>query len=61
MVDTKTADKGIGSGAVLPTLNHGGPGRAGAGTELGGVRGLDFYTQRCAVQGNGPLMARLLG
>lgn len=61
VVDTKTADKGIGSGAVLPTLNHGGPGRAGAGTELGGVRGLDFYTQRCAVQGNGPLMARLLG
>ncbi|MFN3200418.1 MAG: 3,4-dehydroadipyl-CoA semialdehyde dehydrogenase [Bradymonadia bacterium] len=61
VVDAKTAAKGFGSGAVLPTLIHGGPGRAGAGCELGGVRGLEFYTQRCVVQGNGPLIARLLG
>ena len=38
-------------GAVLPQMIHGGPGRAGAGEELGGLRGLEFYTQRTALQG----------
>jgi 3,4-dehydroadipyl-CoA semialdehyde dehydrogenase len=36
---------------VLPQMVHGGPGRAGGGEELGGLRGLDFYTQRVALQG----------
>ena len=44
-----------------PGLNHGGPGRAGGGSELGGRRGMEFYTQRTVVQGNGPLLARFLG
>lgn len=61
MVDEKMADKAFSPGMVLPGLNHGGPGRAGGGNELGGTRGLDFYTQRTAVQGNGPLLARFLG
>jgi oxepin-CoA hydrolase/3-oxo-5,6-dehydrosuberyl-CoA semialdehyde dehydrogenase len=60
-VDEKIADKAFSPGMVLPGLNHGGPGRAGGGNELGGTRGLDFYTQRTAVQGNGPLLARFLG
>jgi 3,4-dehydroadipyl-CoA semialdehyde dehydrogenase len=47
----KVAETGTGSGVVLPSLVHGGPGRAGGGEELGGLRGLDFYTQRTAVQG----------
>jgi oxepin-CoA hydrolase/3-oxo-5,6-dehydrosuberyl-CoA semialdehyde dehydrogenase len=40
-----------GPGTVLPGLVHGGPGRAGSGEELGGVRGLHHYMQRTAVQG----------
>ena len=35
--------------------------RAGGGNELGGTRGLDFYTQRTAVQGNGPLLHQQFG
>lgn len=49
-----------GPGTVLPQLNHGGPGRAGDGHELGGVRGLEFYMQRCAVQGYKPTVEGLL-
>jgi oxepin-CoA hydrolase/3-oxo-5,6-dehydrosuberyl-CoA semialdehyde dehydrogenase len=47
----KVADHSPGPGTVLPQMTHGGPGRAGAGEELGGSRGLDFYLQRTAVQG----------
>ncbi len=44
----------------MPQMLHGGPGRAGGGEELGGTRGMGLYQQRCAVQGNGPLLAKLL-
>jgi len=47
----KVAETGTGSGVVLPSMVHGGPGRAGGGEELGGLRGLNFYMQRTAVQG----------
>ncbi len=43
--------QGMGSGLVLPQSRHGGPGRAGGGSELGGLRGLELYTQLVAVQG----------
>jgi len=46
---------------VLPSCIHGGPGRAGGGEELGGQRGLSFYTQRVALQGDRPLLDRILG
>jgi SAM-dependent methyltransferase len=49
-----------GPGTVLPQLNHGGPGRAGDGHELGGVRGMEFYMQRCAIQGYKPTVEGLL-
>ncbi|WP_034411531.1 3,4-dehydroadipyl-CoA semialdehyde dehydrogenase [Derxia gummosa] len=39
-----------GHGNVMPQSLHGGPGRAGGGEELGGLRGLGFYHRRCAVQ-----------
>jgi len=45
------AEHGTGPGTVLPSLVHGGPGRAGGGEELGGLRGLSFWMQRAAVQG----------
>jgi 3,4-dehydroadipyl-CoA semialdehyde dehydrogenase len=61
VVDKKVADTATGHGMVLPQLNHGGPGRAGGGAELGALRGLQFYMQRSAVQGNKALIERLLG
>jgi oxepin-CoA hydrolase/3-oxo-5,6-dehydrosuberyl-CoA semialdehyde dehydrogenase len=45
-----------GPGTVFPQLLHGGPGRAGGGEELGGLRGLTGYMQRAALQGFGPLV-----
>jgi oxepin-CoA hydrolase/3-oxo-5,6-dehydrosuberyl-CoA semialdehyde dehydrogenase len=46
----------LGPGTVLPGLLHGGPGRAGGGEELGGLRGMSLYLQRAALQGFGPLI-----
>jgi oxepin-CoA hydrolase/3-oxo-5,6-dehydrosuberyl-CoA semialdehyde dehydrogenase len=46
----------FGPGTVLPSLLHGGPGRAGGGEELGGLRGMGLYLQRTALQGFGPLI-----
>jgi oxepin-CoA hydrolase/3-oxo-5,6-dehydrosuberyl-CoA semialdehyde dehydrogenase len=57
----KITEDSIGSGAVLPQLVHGGPGRAGGGEELGGLRGLHHYMQRTAVQGYRPLLEKVLG
>ena len=44
---------------MLPQLVHGGPGHAGGGEELGGLRGLQFYSQRVAVQGERALLDAL--
>lgn len=57
----KIADQSISPGMVLPSCVHGGPGRAGGGEELGGLRGLDFYLQRTAVQGDRAILDRVLG
>ncbi len=46
------ADESTGHGSPLPHLIHGGPGRAGGGEEMGGVRGIKHYMQRTAVQGS---------
>lgn len=48
-------------GLVLPMSIHGGPGRAGGGEELGGLRGLDFYLQRTAIQGFQGLVQKRFG
>ncbi len=61
VTDAKVAEKALTPGMVMPQLLHGGPGRAGGGEELGGTRGMGLYQQRCAVQGSGPLVARILG
>ena len=58
---SKIADQATAPGLVLPSCVHGGPGRAGGGEELGGERGLDFYMQRTALQGDRALLARALG
>jgi len=45
------AKENTGHGSPLPLLTHGGPGRAGGGEEMGGMRGVMHYLQRCAIQG----------
>lgn len=60
-VTKKVADQATPPGMVLPSCVHGGPGRAGGGEELGGLRGLDFYTNRVAVQGDHGLLKKILG
>jgi len=57
----KIAGKAVPPGTVLPHLLHGGPGRAGGGEELGGLRGMALYAQRVAVQGARPLLDAMLG
>ncbi len=57
----KIAEQSPGPGTVLPALVHGGPGRAGGGEELGGLRGLEFYMQRVALEGSRPVIDRIVG
>ncbi|TNE84403.1 MAG: 3,4-dehydroadipyl-CoA semialdehyde dehydrogenase [Deltaproteobacteria bacterium] len=57
----KVHDQGMGPGTVLPGFVHGGPGKAGGGEELGGERGLRFYWQRTAIQGDRALLEKVLG
>lgn len=56
----KMAAQSPGPGTVLPSLTHGGPGRAGGGEELGGERGLHGYMQRTALQGDATVIKSLL-
>jgi oxepin-CoA hydrolase / 3-oxo-5,6-dehydrosuberyl-CoA semialdehyde dehydrogenase len=49
-LDRDCARESTGHGSPLPPLVHGGPGRAGGGEELGGLRGVFHYLQRTAVQ-----------
>jgi len=58
-VDESIGASQTGHGIVMPMCVHGGPGRAGGGEELGGLRGLRFYSQRLAVQGNKDLLESL--
>lgn len=58
---SKMASQSPGPGTVLPSLLHGGPGRAGGGEELGGERGLHFYMQRCALEGDASVLKSLIG
>jgi len=57
----KIAELSPGPGTVLPLLVHGGPGRAGGGEELGGLRGLGLYLQRVALEGAKPVVERIAG
>jgi len=52
VLDRDCAVESTGHGSPLPALVHGGPGRAGGGEELGGVRAVKHYMQRLAVQGS---------
>jgi len=52
VINRHCAAESTGHGSPLPHLVHGGPGRAGGGEELGGVRGIKHYMQRTAIQGS---------
>jgi len=56
-----SAKSSTGHGSPLPGLVHGGPGRAGGGEELGGIRGVKHYMQRTAVQGSPTLLSAVTG
>jgi oxepin-CoA hydrolase/3-oxo-5,6-dehydrosuberyl-CoA semialdehyde dehydrogenase len=57
VLDQADAPESTGHGSPLPTLVHGGPGRAGGGEELGGIRGVAHYMQRTAVQASPQVLA----
>jgi oxepin-CoA hydrolase/3-oxo-5,6-dehydrosuberyl-CoA semialdehyde dehydrogenase len=61
VVNRHCAAESTGHGSPLPHLVHGGPGRAGGGEEMGGIRGVLHYMQRTAVQGTPDLIARVTG
>jgi oxepin-CoA hydrolase/3-oxo-5,6-dehydrosuberyl-CoA semialdehyde dehydrogenase len=52
VLSRQNAKESTGHGSPLPQLVHGGPGRAGGGEEMGGIRGVKHYMQRAAVQGS---------
>lgn len=54
-----SATESTGHGSPLPHMVHGGPGRAGGGEELGGVRGVLHYMQRTAIQGSPTLLSAI--
>lgn len=58
---TKICGQSLPPGMALPQLLHGGPGRAGGGEELGGRRGMTFYMQRTALQGDRAVIEALVG
>ena len=52
VLNRECAKESTGHGSPLPLLVHGGPGRAGGGEEMGGIRGVKHYLQRTAIQGS---------
>ncbi len=61
VLNAESAPESTGHGSPLPGLKHGGPGRAGGGEELGGVRAVKHYLQRAAVQGSPTMLAAITG
>ena len=61
VLDREAAAESTGHGSPLPMVKHGGPGRAGGGEELGGIRAVKHYLQRAAVQGSPSMLAAVTG
>jgi oxepin-CoA hydrolase/3-oxo-5,6-dehydrosuberyl-CoA semialdehyde dehydrogenase len=61
VLDREAAAESTGHGSPLPVLKHGGPGRAGGGEELGGIRAVKHYLQRAALQGSPTMLAAVTG
>ena len=61
LLDQDDARESTGHGSPLPMLVHGGPGRAGGGEEMGGIRGVLHYMQRTAVQASPRMLSAVTG
>ncbi|HEU4373860.1 MAG TPA: phenylacetic acid degradation bifunctional protein PaaZ, partial [Telluria sp.] len=61
VLDREAAVDSTGHGSPLPQLKHGGPGRAGGGEELGGIRAVRHFLQRAALQGSPTMLAAVTG
>jgi oxepin-CoA hydrolase / 3-oxo-5,6-dehydrosuberyl-CoA semialdehyde dehydrogenase len=61
VLNRENAKESTGHGSPLPQLVHGGPGRAGGGEEMGGIRGIKHYMQRCAVQSSPTTLTEITG
>ena len=61
ILDREAAVESTGHGSPLPPLKHGGPGRAGGGEELGGIRAVKHLMQRTALQGSPSMIAAVTG
>ncbi|MCB9232079.1 MAG: phenylacetic acid degradation bifunctional protein PaaZ [Bacteroidia bacterium] len=61
VLNRESAVNSTGHGSPLATLVHGGPGRAGGGEEMGGMRGVMHYLQRCAIQGSPTTVTAITG
>ena len=61
VLDRDDAGESTGHGVPLPTLVHGGPGRAGGGEEMGGLRGVVHLMQRTALQGSPDMLTAITG
>jgi oxepin-CoA hydrolase/3-oxo-5,6-dehydrosuberyl-CoA semialdehyde dehydrogenase len=61
VLDRESAAESTGHGSPLPMLKHGGPGRAGGGEELGGIRAVKHFLQRAAVQGSPTMLTAVTG
>ncbi len=60
-INRESAKQSTGHGSPLPSLVHGGPGRAGGGEEMGGMRGIKHYMQRTAIQGSPTTLTEITG
>ncbi len=58
-LNRECAKESTGHGSPMPLLVHGGPGRAGGGEEMGGLRGIKHYMQRTAIQGSPSMIAAI--
>jgi oxepin-CoA hydrolase/3-oxo-5,6-dehydrosuberyl-CoA semialdehyde dehydrogenase len=61
ILEREAAVDSTGHGSPLPQLKHGGPGRAGGGEELGGIRAVRHFLQRAALQGSPTMLAAVTG
>ena len=61
VLDRDDAEESTGHGSPLPTLIHGGPGRAGGGEEMGGLRGVEHFMQRTAIQASPDMLTAIGG
>ncbi len=59
VLNEESAKESTGHGSPMPMLTHGGPGRAGGGEEMGGMRGVFHYMQRTAIQGTPTTLSRI--